>query len=315
MESFFVATPDDAGERLDAYLSKVSELTRSAAVRLIESGDVLVGGEQKDKKYKLKDGDRVEVFIPEPEILDAEPQDIPIDVIYEDSDVIVINKPSGMVVHPAPGNPDGTLVNALLYHCRGSLSGIGGKVRPGIVHRIDKDTSGLLVVAKNDESHAFLSEKMKTHDVRRVYYAVALGNIKEDSGKIDLPIGRHPVDRKKMAVIKDASARSREAITNFEVLERFRGFTFVKCKLETGRTHQIRVHLSAKGHPLLGDTVYGGGNTAFEKHNKALIDGQCLHAGELSFLHPRTRELMTFKAEMPENMSQIIEKLRKITNC
>ncbi len=314
MESLFVATPDDVGERLDAYLSKVSALTRSAAVRLIESGDVLVGGEQKDKKYKLKDGDRVEVFIPEPEILDAEPQDIPIDVVYEDSDVIVINKPSGMVVHPAPGNADGTLVNALLYHCQGSLSGIGGKIRPGIVHRIDKDTSGLLVVAKNDDAHTFLSEKMKTHDVRRVYYAVALGNIKEDSGKIDLPIGRHPVDRKRMAVIKDASARSREAITNFEVLERFRGFTFVKCKLETGRTHQIRVHLSAKGHPLLGDTVYGGGNTAFEKHNKVLINGQCLHAGELSFEHPRTHEIMTFYADMPKNMKEIIEKLRRISN-
>ena len=243
---------------------------------------------------------------------EALPENIPLDIIYEDKDIIVINKPSGMVVHPAPGNPNGTLVNALLYHCKDSLSGIGGVVRPGIVHRIDKDTSGLLVVAKNDESHLFLSAQIKNHDVSRIYYAIVCGNVKNDQGTINAPIGRSPVDRKKMAVIKDPTKASREAITHYTVIERFCGFTFVRCQLETGRTHQIRVHMASIGHALLGDELYGGDKSKFGNATKSLIFGQCLHAGELILTHPKTKELMRFTAPMPDNMTQLIEKLRRI---
>ena len=235
-------------------------------------------------------------------------ENIPIDIIYEDSDIIVINKPSGMVVHPAPGNESGTLVNALLYHCGSTLSGINGVIRPGIVHRIDKDTSGLLVVAKNDESHVFLSSLLKDHGIKRTYHAIIIGHMKEQCGTVDAPIARHPVDRKKMAVV----VGGRDAITHYEVIEEFTGYSYLKLNLETGRTHQIRVHMSYKGHPIIGDTVYGGGKTTFEKANAPLLDGQILHAKELSFPHPKTKEIMHFECDLPSNFETLLEKLRKL---
>lgn len=301
----------DTGKRADAFIAEKTGLTRSAAVRLIEDGSALLGEKQIAKNYKVKAGDVFEVEIPEPDDAEAIPQDIPLDVIYEDDDVIVVNKPKGMVVHPAPGNVDGTLVNALLYHCRGSLSGIGGVVRPGIVHRIDKDTGGLLVVAKNDRAHLSLAEQIKVHDVSRIYYAIVIGNLKEDSGTIDAPIGRHPVDRKRMAVIRSADRKSREAVTHWSVVERFGRFTLVRCQLETGRTHQIRVHMASIGHALLGDGVYGGDGTQFESRHKRLIDGQCLFAAELSFTHPATNERITLSAPLPEYFEKLIAELRK----
>ena len=304
-------TAEDAGKRIDAYVADNSELTRSAAAKLVESRDILVNGKTVAKNYKLKSGDIVEIELPEPEPDKAEPEDIPLDVVYEDDDIIVVNKPSGMVVHPAAGNPCGTLVNALLYHCKGSLSGIGGVVRPGIVHRIDKDTSGLLVVAINDEAHNFLSEKLKTHDVSRIYYAIVIGSFSEDEGTVDAPIGRHPNDRKKMAVLKEGQGTARNAVTHYKTLARYKGFSLVRCQLETGRTHQIRVHMAYKGHPLLGDSVYGGGKTQFEAANKGLISGQCLHAKELMLTHPKTGKDMHFECELPDEMKKIIEKLEK----
>ena len=302
---------EDAGKRIDAYIADNSELTRSAAAKLVESGDILVNGKTVAKNCKLKAGDVVDVELPEPAPDKAEPENIPLDVIYEDDDIIVVNKPSGMVVHPAAGNPCGTLVNALLYHCKGSLSGIGGVVRPGIVHRIDKDTSGLLVVAKNDESHNFLSEKLKTHEVSRIYYAIVIGSFSEDEGRVDAPIGRHPSDRKKMAVLKEGQGTARNAVTHYKTLARYKGFSLVRCQLETGRTHQIRVHMAYKGHPLLGDGVYGGGKTQFEAANKGLISGQCLHAKELMLTHPKTGKEMYFECQLPDEMKKIIEKLEK----
>lgn len=300
----------DTGKRIDAFVAERTELTRSAAARLIEEGSILVGGKVVAKNYKLRGGEVVSVTLPEPDLSEALPEDIPLDVVYEDSDIIVVNKPKGMVVHPAPGNPDGTLVNALLYHCRDSLSGIGGVVRPGIVHRIDKDTGGLLVVAKNDAAHQFLADEIKEHKVSRIYYAIAQGNFREDSGTVDAPIGRHPVDRKKMAVIRSDTARSRHAVTHWQVVERFSGFTLVRCELETGRTHQIRVHMSSIGHPLLGDAVYGGGSTAFEKKHKGLISGQCLFARELHLTHPRTAEQLVLSAPLPEYFERLLTILR-----
>ena len=282
--------------------------------KLIEDGSITVNGKPSAKNYKLRRGDTVEVTRPEPEPCEAVAEDIPLDVIYEDDDIIVINKPEGMIVHPATGIYTGTLVNALLYHCKGSLSGIGGVVRPGIVHRIDKDTSGLLVVAKNDDAHAHLSAQIKVHDVSRIYYAIVSGNVKNDIGTIDRPIGRHPIDRKKMAVINDPSYSSREAITHYEVIERFTlptgRFTLVKCKLETGRTHQIRVHMASIGHALVGDEIYGGGKTKFEGANKSLIHGQCLHAAHLELTHPKTLEKMNFSAPLPQNFEKLLGKLR-----
>lgn len=307
------ADNSDVGKRLDLFLSEKLDLTRSAAVKLIESGDVKAENNGNvAKNYKLRASDTFLVTLPKPEVSEALPENIPLDIIYEDEDIIVVNKPKGMVVHPAAGNPNGTLVNALLYHCKNSLSGIGGVIRPGIVHRIDKDTGGLLVVAKNDGAHLFLSEEIKEHKVSRIYYAVALGNFKEDSGTVNAPIGRHPADRKKMAVIRDERQRSREAVTHWSVVERYGQFTLVRCELETGRTHQIRVHLSSIGHPLLGDTVYGGGKTQFEAKNRAIISGQCLFAAELHLTHPRTKENMVLKAEFPEDFTSVIEKLRKL---
>ena len=311
---FITSLSTDAGKRIDAFVAEKTGLTRSAVAKLIEGGNVLLGDKPTVKNYKLREGDTIEVELPEPEDTEAKPQDIPLDIVYEDGDIIVINKPKGMVVHPAPGNPDGTLVNALLYHCRGSLSGIGGVVRPGIVHRIDKDTGGLLVVAKNDQAHLFLSEEIKVHNVSRIYYAIVLGNLKEDSGTVNAPIGRHPVDRKRMAVINSADRHSREAITHWSVVERFGRFTFVRCELETGRTHQIRVHMSSIGHPLLGDSVYGGDGTQFEARHHSLIQGQCLFAGELRLTHPRTQEQKVFTVPLPEYFEKLLCDLRRECN-
>ncbi len=303
---------ESIGERLDAFLAKEEGITRSSAAKLCESGRVTLCGKALAKNYKLRFEDVIEIMYPPVEADDAQPENITLDIVYEDDDIIVINKPSGMVVHPAAGNPSGTLVNALLYHCKDSLSGIGGVIRPGIVHRIDKDTSGLLVVAKNDDAHLSLSDQLKRHDVSRIYYAIACGNIKNDSGTVNAPIGRSVNDRKKMAVIRDPLRSSKEAITHFKVLERFNGYTFIECRLETGRTHQIRVHMASIGHPLLGDEVYGGDKTKLFQTSKNLISGQCLHAGKLMLTHPCTQNKMTFECEMPDNMKQMLEKLRRM---
>ena len=301
----------DAGKRADAFLAERTALTRSAVVRLMETGQVLVGGVPCTKKDKVRAGDVFTVFMPQAEPSEALPENIPLDIVYEDGDILVVNKPKGMVVHPAPGNPTGTLVNALLYHCQGSLSGIGGVIRPGIVHRIDKDTQGLLVVAKNDRAHLTLADALQTHEIRRIYYAIALGNFREDEGTVDAPIGRHPTDRKRMAVIRDPARKSRDAVTHWRVLERFGAFTLIRCELETGRTHQIRVHMSSIGHPLMGDTVYGGGGTTFEARHKKEIHGQCLVATELRLCHPTTGQEMTFTVPMPEDFGALLEILRK----
>lgn len=301
---------DATGTRLDAYLSAVFGFSRAEAERLLDGGNVEITPGKAKKNYRLCGGERVRVTMPEPQEIEARPENIPLDIVYEDADVAVINKPAGMVVHPAAGNPGGTLVNALLYHCRDSLSGVGGALRPGIVHRIDKDTSGLLVVAKNDAAHRALAAQLETHTVCRVYEAIVLGNLKEDSGTVDAPVGRHPTDRKKMAVLRTPGTGKR-AVTHYEVTERFGRFTHIRCRLETGRTHQIRVHMASLGHPLLGDPVYGGGGTKFEAAHRSLFTGQCLHAGELSFRHPATGETVTFYAPLPENLQKILELLRK----
>ena len=314
-KEIFSVDKQNVGDRIDKYVSETSGLSRSLVSKLIESGKISVNGKIAAKNYKLRDGDAIELTYPEPEADEALPEDIPLDVVYEDQDIIVVNKPKGMIVHPATGIYTGTLVNALLYHCKDSLSGIGGVVRPGIVHRIDKDTSGLLVVAKNDEAHIALSEQLKTHTVSRVYHAIATGNVKEDEGTINKPIGRHPADRKKMAIVLDPSRTSREAITHYSIIERFAiptgRFSYIKCKLETGRTHQIRVHMASIGHPLLGDSVYGGAGTKFESANSTLISGQCLHAKELELIHPRTNEKMHFECELPDNFKLLLQKLEK----
>lgn len=310
--NIFSVDEESVGKRLDVYVSEVAGLSRSAATRLIEDKYVSVDGKVAQKNLKLSAGMSVSVELPEAEPSEALPEDIPLDIIYEDNDIIVVSKPKGMVVHPAAGNTTGTLVNALLFHCKDSLSGIGGVIRPGIVHRIDKDTGGLLVVAKNDEAHLSLAEQIKVHSARRVYTAIALGNFKEDEGTVDAPIGRHPTDRKKMAVIRGMDKRAREAVTHWKVLERYGQFTLLRCELETGRTHQIRVHMASIGHPLLGDGVYGGAGTQFEAKNRALISGQCLFAAELRLRHPRTGEQMRFTADLPENFIKTIEKLREI---
>ena len=302
----FVIEEKDRGKRLDSYLAEAADISRSAAQRAIENGEALVFGLPSDKKYIVKVGDEVSYTAPEAVEYEAEPEDIPLDVIYEDSDIIVINKPSGMVVHPAAGNYSGTLVNALLHHCRGSLSGIGGVMRPGIVHRIDKDTSGLLVCAKNDFAHRALSEEIARHGVVREYRALAVGGFSEDEGTVDLPIGRHPVDRKRMAVIR-SGARAKDAVTHYKVLYTAKGVSYLSLVLETGRTHQIRVHMSHLGHPLLGDTVYGGGKTRFEKLHARLLSGQALHAKRLTLTHPRSGEVMTFECELPDDFKKLIE--------
>lgn len=309
-----IVTKDTEGDRLDKFLSLSIDMSRSMATKLIEDGNVFVNGKVGDKKQKVKCDDMISVILPPPECDRAEPENIDICIVYEDDDIVVVNKPSGMIVHPAPGVYTGTLVNALLYHCKDSLSGIGGVMRPGIVHRIDKDTSGLLVVAKNDFAHNVLASEIKVHNVKRIYSAIVIGNFKEESGTVDKPIGRHPIDRKKMAVILNPQIKSRDAITHFDVKERYYlkdgNLTLIDCELETGRTHQIRVHMSSIGHPLLGDEVYGGVNNKNYIRYKNFIDGQCLHARKLILTHPRSGELMTFEAELPENMSKLLEKLR-----
>ena len=300
-------TVDARGEgvRLDAYLSSVTELSRTAVSRLCEAGLVKCDGKTLNKKTTLTEGMTLTVTLPEVAPATAEPQAIPLDIVYEDGDLLVVNKPVGMVVHPGAGNPDGTLVNALLAHCGSSLSGIGGEARPGIVHRIDKDTSGLLVVAKNDAAHRGLSEQMSYHGIKRIYFALANGGFKADTGTVNAPIGRNPRDRKKMAVRPDGQ-NAKEAVTHYEVLRRYGAITYLRLALETGRTHQIRVHMSYIGHPLLGDTVYGGGKTAFEKAHAKLLTGQCLHAGELHFLHPRTGEPLSFTCPLPDNFERLL---------
>lgn len=302
---------DDVGQRIDTVIAEREKISRSAGAKLVESGAVLVNTKVVAKNYKIRENDIIEIFHPEVAECEVEPQNIPIDIVYEDNDIIVVNKKSGMVVHPAAGNPNGTLVNALLYHCGDSLSGVGGVARPGIVHRIDKDTSGLLVVAKNDDAHISLSEQLKTHSVSRVYHAIVVGNLKELSGTVDEPIGRHPVDRKKMAVIKNEAYTSREAITHYRVIRRFHGFDYVQCVLETGRTHQIRVHMAYLGHPLLGDEVYGGNKTRFQTLHKDCISGQCLHAKELHLTHPKTEDRMTFTSKLPDDFERVLDLLEK----
>lgn len=283
--------PEDTGTRLDAWLAgQLPDVTRSAAARLCEEGRVTAAGKPLAKNYRLGGGEAVSVALPDPEPVDVAPQDIPLDVVYEDSDVIVVNKPKGLVVHPAPGHPDGTLVNALLHHCGDSLSGIGGELRPGIVHRIDRDTSGLIIAAKNDAAHQKLSAQLQDHTLARVYEAVAVGGFKEDSGTVNAPIGRHPVDRKKMAV----DPKGRSAVTHWKVLGRYPGYTHLECRLETGRTHQIRVHMAYLGHPLLGDTVYGS------KKPVPGLAGQCLHARRLRFIHPTTGQPVELECSLPE---------------
>ncbi len=291
------------GERLDKFISDNSELSRSAAARLIEDKKVSVSGKTPSKSIKLKAGDIVTAELSEPRTLDVMPEDIPLDIVYEDSDLLIVNKPKGMVVHPAPGNYSGTLVNALLSHCGDSLSGINGVIRPGIVHRIDKDTSGLLIVAKNDISHNFLASQIQSHSFKREYVAVAVGNFKEDSGTIDKPIGRSERDRKKQAV---DGINARNAVTHYEVLERYKGFCLCRFTLETGRTHQIRVHTAFLGHPVAGDTVYGD-----SKHTYGL-EGQCLHAKTIGFIHPANGEYMEFTSDLPEYFVQFLNKIKKL---
>lgn len=292
---------DRAGERADAFLARsVPGLTRSAAQRLLEEGGVTCGGRPVRKNDRLSPGDVLQVQLPDPQPVDAAPQNISLDVVFEDADVIVVNKPVGMVVHPAPGHPDGTLVNALLYHCGGSLSGINGALRPGIVHRIDRDTSGLIIAAKNDRAHLALAAQLQDHSLAREYEAVAVGALREDAGTISAPIGRHPVDRKRMAV---DHKNGRQAVTHWSVLARYPGATHVACRLETGRTHQIRVHLASIGHPLLGDVVYGA------KKPYPGLAGQCLHARKLRFLHPSTGLPVELECPLPDWFQTVLEKL------
>ena len=300
MTDTYTVTATESGERIDALLAhEIDALTRSQAARLIADGAVTLRCEPLKKNHRVTAGDVYVVEVPEPEETALVPQNIPLDVAFEDADVIVVNKPRGMVVHPAPGHPDSTLVNALLYHCGDSLSGVGGEKRPGIVHRIDMDTSGLIIAAKNDYAHRYLSAQLADHTLARTYEAVVCGNLREDSGTVDAPIGRCPADRKRMAVIPDG----RSAITHWEVIARYNGYTHVRCMLETGRTHQIRVHMAHIGHPLLGDLVYG------RKRAEKGLEGQCLHAKELRFLHPRTGEYVTVTSELPDYFKDVLKKL------
>lgn len=301
MSEHIEITAEESGERIDALLARlVPELTRSAAQRLLEEGLVTLGGVPVKKNRRTEPGEVYAALLPEPELPEPEPQDIPLDIVYEDADVVVVNKPRGMVVHPAPGHPDGTLVNALLWHCGESLSGVGGERRPGIVHRIDKDTSGLIIAAKNDFAHLALSAQLADRSLSRVYEAVARGEFREESGTVDAPIGRHPTERKRMAVTERGT---RPAVTHWEVIARYRGWTHIRCRLETGRTHQIRVHMAYIGHPLLGDMVYGA------KKPERGLEGQCLHARELKFLHPRTGEAIHLSTELPEYFQQVLASL------
>ena len=299
MSEIIYVKAEESGERIDALLARsVESLTRSQAQRLLDSGAVTLDGAPVKKNRKTAPGELYAVALPEPAEVELVPQDIPLDIVYEDADVVVVNKPRGMVVHPAPGHPDGTLVNALLYHCGESLSGIGGEKRPGIVHRIDKDTSGLIIAAKNDRAHLGLASQLADHSLARVYECVVRGNMRADSGTVDAPIGRHSADRKRMAVVPDG----RRAVTHWEVVARYNGWTHLRCRLETGRTHQIRVHMAHIGHPLLGDPVYG------RSPEKGLA-GQCLHARELSFIHPATGQPTHLTTPLPPYFTETLRRL------
>ncbi len=306
----FVVTAAEADGRADAAIAQAAGLSRSAVVRLMETGAVTADGAPLEKKQRLAPGPRVTILLPAPETASAEPEEIPLDVVYEDEDVIVVNKPKGMVVHPAPGHEHGTLVSALLWHCGDSLSGIGGVARPGIVHRIDRDTTGLIAAAKNDAAHRALSAQLASHAMRRTYEAIVVGGI-DATGTVDAPIGRSRTDRKKMAVLPPGTAGAREARTHYAPLERFSGFSYIRLELETGRTHQIRVHMSCIGHPVLGDEVYGANRTPFERRHAALLEGQCLHAGRLRFLHPRTGAEMDLTAPLPQPFEKLLAILRE----
>lgn len=296
-------TVDYSGERIDRFLSEnLEDLSRSYIQKLLKEGSILVGGRPVKANYKVNENDEILVRIPDPEVLDIVPENIPLDILYEDEDILVVNKPKGMVVHPSPGHYSHTLVNAILYHCGERLSGINGVLRPGIVHRIDMDTTGSLLVCKNDRAHQILAEELKEHAITRRYHAIVHGNLKEDRGTVNAPIGRHPVDRKKMST---KSSNGRPAVTHYKVLERFGSYTYIECELETGRTHQIRVHMSSIGHPILGDVVYGPARCPFK------LEGQTLHAKTLGITHPSTGEYMEFDAPLPEYFSVLLEKLRR----
>ncbi len=297
----YIVSQEEKGKRLDTYIPSVdTDITRTSAQRLIEDGNILVNGKNAKVSYKIQENDKISVEITEPKQIELKAQNIPIEIIYEDSDIIVVNKPKGMVVHPANGNPDGTLVNAIMAICKDSLSGIGGEIRPGIVHRIDKDTSGLLIVAKNDNAHVKMSEQIKNHEVKKTYIALVRGVFKENEATIDMPIGRSTSDRKKMAVNKNG----KNAITHIKVLKRFDKYTLLKVNIETGRTHQIRVHLSHIGYPIVGDYTYSNGKNEFD------VIGQCLHAQKLEFKHPITQKDMCLEAELPQYFKDILDKLK-----
>ena len=300
-ENYIIITAKESGERLDALLARsIDGLTRSAAQRLLDSGAVTLGDTALKKNYRTREGEEYTVILPELSDVPLIAQDIPLDIVYEDDDVIVVNKPRGMVVHPAPGHPDGTLVNALMFHCGDSLSGIGGERRPGIVHRIDKDTSGLLIAAKNDFAHQALAAQLADRSLSRVYEAVVRGRMREDAGTVDRPIGRYPTDRKRMAVTEK---NSRPARTDWSVIARYNGYTHIECRLHTGRTHQIRVHMASLGHPLLGDFTYGAPSP--EKG----LEGQCLHARRLRFVHPRTLEHIELTSALPQYFTDVLARL------
>lgn len=305
MENKVLQAEEFVGERIDKFLScRLEEVSRSYIQKLIKEGHVSVNGKPVKANYKLGAGDEISVEIPEAKEPDILPEDIPLDILYEDQDILVVNKPKGMVVHPAAGHYSGTLVNALMYHCKDSLSGINGVMRPGIVHRIDMDTTGSLLVCKNDEAHRILAEQLKEHTIRREYHAIVYGNIKEDTGTVDAPIGRHPTDRKKMSI---NHKNGKQAVTHYEVLERFGNFTYIRCRLETGRTHQIRVHMASLHHPLLGDEVYG----PYSRPPFPGLKGQVLHAKILGIYHPATGEYMEFDAPLPKYFVDLLQKLRR----
>lgn len=305
MENKVLQAEEFVGERIDKFLScRLEEVSRSYIQKLIKEGHVSVNGKPVKANYKLGAGDEISVEIPEAKEPDILPEDIPLDILYEDQDILVVNKPKGMVVHPAAGHYSGTLVNALMYHCKDSLSGINGVMRPGIVHRIDMDTTGSLLVCKNDEAHRILAEQLKEHTIRREYHAIVYGNIKEDTGIVDAPIGRHPTDRKKMSI---NHKNGKQAVTHYEVLERFGNFTYIRCRLETGRTHQIRVHMASLHHPLLGDEVYGPSS----RPPFPGLKGQVLHAKILGIYHPATGEYMEFDAPLPQYFVDLLQKLRR----
>lgn len=301
MEKIIVQN-NEKGVRLDSYITKkLNDLSRANIQRLIEDGNILVNSAKQKISYKVNSGDKIEITIPEPKKIDLKPQDIKVKIVYEDNDIIVVNKPKGLVVHPAVGNPDGTLVNAIMNICKDSLSGIGGEVRPGIVHRLDKDTTGLLIVAKNDKAHINLSEQIKNREVKKIYIALVRGNIPENEATINMPIGRSTKDRKKMAVVKNG----KEAVTHFKVIDRFKKYTLLEIKIDTGRTHQIRVHMAEIGYPVVGDMVYSNGKNEFG------VEGQMLHAKSLDFKHPITGKNMHLEAELPKYFKDIIDKLKQ----